>query len=394
MVKDAQIASLTGMRGFAALMVVVLHVTGNFGQFKWLGLHGYGPIALFVLSGFLLYRPFGRWALGISPCPSLTGYTVRRVLRIFPAYWATLHLWYLIGDGVGPSSFADWVGDVTFWNTLRYMDLVPGLQQAWSMGVEFLWYVALPLLAAVAHLVLRPVPQRLRLRVHVVLLLLALPVSVGYTVWSHQQDMFDSATMWLPKFLVCFAAGALVSLVMEAERAGLTDISRGRRLMGDPWFLPLVVLALIVVNTSRWATSLEYRPPTLTEDLLRDGSAFGIALGLLVISIFSGPRAPLNRFLGTRLMQVTGRWSYGIYLWHLPVIVLALNEIQFSDGLLGLGQWMLLVLPVSYVLGAASYAWVEEPAMRLAKEVTDRREASRASAGRSSGPRREQAGVP
>lgn len=368
-VKDAQISSLTGMRGFAALMVVVIH-TSALTDYNWLGVHGYGPIALFVLSGFLLYRPFARWIMGWAPRPNLPGFTIRRVLRIFPAYWVTLHVWYFIYDPAVPDSFGDWVRDVTLVGTLQFLELTPGLTQAWSMGTELSWYIALPFLAVLLHTVVPRVTERHRLKVHVGLLLLSFPISIAYTVWSYQQDQFDSAGMWLPKYFVCFAFGAVVGLMMEAERAGATDISRGRKVMMDPWLLPLLALVFLVITTSEWAGPRGFVDITLSQDLVRDGGALGLAGTLLVISIFSGPAAPFVRLLSSRWMQATGRWSYGIYLWHMPLIIMLNEDMSFEKSPGGLFMWFLLVVPISYVLGAMSYAWVEAPAMQWAKKLS------------------------
>lgn len=368
-VKDVQIASLTGMRGAAALMVVLLHTAGRT-EYPWLGVHGFGPIALFVLSGFLLYRPFSRWVLGVAPMPSLRNYSIRRALRIFPAYWAVLHVWYFVYPDAVPSSFGEYLKELTLLNSLEFYALTPGLQQAWSMGTELSWYVAMPLLALAAYAVVPRVTRRHRVKVHVLLLLSALPVSVGWVWWTHHGAPWESATMWLPKFLVCFAFGALVAMVMEAERAGLVDISRGRRLMADPWLLPVLAVVFVVVNTSEWGGKHDFQRLSLSEELVRDGCAFALAAVLLVISLFSGPRSAVVRFFSTRWMQASGRWSYGIYLWHLPLIVLLAEDRTFPEGPVGIVVWLLWVVPLSCLLGAASYAWVEVPTMAWSQRLT------------------------
>ncbi|GGD19124.1 acyltransferase [Nocardioides daphniae] len=371
-VKDAQISSLTGMRGFAAIMVVVIHTAGRT-DYPWLGVHGYGPIALFVLSGFLLYRPFSRWVLGIGPMPSLRNYSIRRVLRIFPAYWAVLHVWYFIYPAAVPSSFGQYLKELTLLNTLQYFGLTQGLQQAWSMGTELTWYVFVPVLATLTFLVMRVVPARLRVRVHVWMLLTSLPISAGWIWFVHDGAPWQSAGMWLLKYLVCFTFGALVAMVMEAERAGMIDISRGRLLMEDPWLLPLLAFLFALIGTSQFGGEHDFGFLSLSEELTRDGCAFGLAATLLLIAVFSPPDAPFNRFLATRWMQASGRWSYGIYLWHLPLIVMLYEDYAFPEGFLGLVVWLMVILPISYALGAASYAWVETPAMTLSKRLTPSR---------------------
>lgn len=383
-VKDAQISSLTGMRGFAAIMVVVIHTAGRT-EYPWLGVHGYGPIALFVLSGFLLYRPFSRWTLGVGPLPSLRNYSIRRILRIFPAYWAVLHIWYFIYPAAVPSSFGQYLKELTLLNTLQYFGLTQGLQQAWSMGTELTWYVFVPVLAALSFLLMSRVPARHRVKVQVWLMLAALPISAGWVWYVHEGAPWQSAGMWLLKYIVCFAFGAMVAMVMEAERAGMITISRGRLLMEDPWLLPLLALLFALVGTSQFGGEHDFGFLSLSEELVRDGCAFGLAGTLLLIAIFSPPGAPFNRFLATRWMQASGRWSYGIYLWHLPLVVMLYEDYTFPEGLFGLVVWLLAILPLSYLLGAASYAWVEVPAMNLSKRLTPSRPTGGARAARPAG---------
>lgn len=83
---------LDGLRAVAAMLVLVFHVVQQTGHvprpIRDLSLEG---IAIFfVLSGFLLYRPFARSRLKGEGLPSVKAYARRRLLRIVPAYWAAL----------------------------------------------------------------------------------------------------------------------------------------------------------------------------------------------------------------------------------------------------------------------------------------------------------------
>lgn len=367
-VRSSQIAALTGMRGFAALVVVVVHTSG-YSNYPWLGIHGYGPIALFVLSGFLLYRPFARWVLGVAERPRILDFALRRVFRIFPAYLAVLFVWVLVYPPAAPNGGVGWLKAVTLVNTFDFFALIPGLKQAWSLGTELSWYVALPVLAAAMMFVVRMVPERWRLRVHVGLLMSSVPVSVVWTVYLRHGGP-ESGAMWLPAYLGCFGLGALVGLMMEAERAGLTDISRGRRLMQDPWLLPVLALGFLAIALSELAGPHTWdRVATLTDTLVRNGASTGLAISLLVMSVFAGPRSVVVKVLSSRFMQATGRWSYGIYLWHLPVIWLMFEEFTFADGPVELMACLLVVAVISYLLGAATYAWVEVPTIGWSRQL-------------------------
>ena len=83
------------LRAIAALSIFGFHIAAsqlalNDPDFPWLGQLNVGVPIFFVVSGFLLYRPFvARRAQG-RPAPSLGGYAIRRALRIIPAYWVAL----------------------------------------------------------------------------------------------------------------------------------------------------------------------------------------------------------------------------------------------------------------------------------------------------------------
>ena len=93
---------LTAIRGLAVLAVIVFHVASITGAVNrsFTGrlaplLGSVGPIVFFVLSGFLLLRPF------IAGEPSLARYARRRVLRILPPYWTALTLLAIFPGIVG-----------------------------------------------------------------------------------------------------------------------------------------------------------------------------------------------------------------------------------------------------------------------------------------------------
>ena len=84
----------------------------------------------------------------------------------------------------------------------------------------------------------------------------------------------------------------------------------------------------------------------------------------------------MTRVFSMRWLVAVGRWSYGIYLWHLPVIQLLDPVVPRS----GPGGWLLLTvttLAIAVPLGAATFAWVEQPAIRWSKSTREERAARR-----------------
>jgi peptidoglycan/LPS O-acetylase OafA/YrhL len=88
-----------------------------------------------------------------------------------------------------------------------------------------------------------------------------------------------------------------------------------------------------------------------------------VAVTLLVIVVLGGRNSPLSRLLSTRGFVAIGRWSYGIFLWHFPLLVILQDDISYPDGPAGLAFRLLWILVLTIPLAAATYAWVEHPAI-------------------------------
>ena len=157
-----RVAALTGIRAVAALLVVATHAAYTTGKYP----RGYvglvysrleiGVPIFFVLSGFLLFRPWVKSAMTGGPPPSLRRYARHRVRRIMPAYVVTVLAAYLLYHfrTAGPNPGHTWIGllrNLTltqlYTDGYNYAYLHQGLTQMWSLAVEVSFYVALPALA-------------------------------------------------------------------------------------------------------------------------------------------------------------------------------------------------------------------------------------------------------
>jgi peptidoglycan/LPS O-acetylase OafA/YrhL len=367
--KRAQIASLTGLRGFAALEVLLIHVAVRT-EYSWLGIPDYGPVSLFVLSGFLLYRPWARWGLRAGERPSVRTFAYRRLFRIFPAYLVVLFVVALVYPASRPADPAQWLRAMTLTWIYSERDLPVALLQTWSLCTEVAWYVALPVLGVATAVLARGMPPRRGFWVSAGMLSLAVPISAGWRWWVHVADLgpFDKHGTWLPGYLFCLAGGALVAHLLEGYRHGIISSPWLRRVAADPWALPLLALAVVLVGTSPLGGAGGFPEPVSFAQLqVRVVCATVAALTLLTTAVLGPQDSPLNRILGTRVANAVGRWSYGIFLWHVPVIVILERDVAFGDGLSGLAWRLLVTLVISVPLGAATYAWVERPTIRWSR---------------------------
>jgi peptidoglycan/LPS O-acetylase OafA/YrhL len=162
---DARVGALDGLRGLAALGIVVLHV--------WMFDHGdanggfnpqsgvdmtinelrLGVVLFFVLSGYLLYRPFLAAAHGERPFPALRSYARRRAARLMPAYWFALlgsfallaWLDHPLRTSAGELPVFLLFGQNYLAETAKHLD-----PPMWSLVVEVSFYAALPLVGFLA----------------------------------------------------------------------------------------------------------------------------------------------------------------------------------------------------------------------------------------------------
>jgi peptidoglycan/LPS O-acetylase OafA/YrhL len=361
--RSPQIAVLTGLRGFAALMVVLIHTSGHTG-YPWLGVKGFGPISLFVLSGFLLYRPWARWMLRLGRRPSVRSFAIRRLCRIFPAYLVVLLVVAAVYPPSTPNGLEGWLRGLTLTGIYASDGLRPGMEQTWSLGTELSWYVALPLLAVLPPLVVRRRSPRQAYWLTFAMLSLSLPVSAAWVWWVEVNHLgiYFTYSFWLPGSLFCFSSGALVALLVEGSQAGIVNVSR-LHFVTHHWFLMLIALAAVAVGSSSLSGPDLYVPATFGERQVRTGCALVLAVSLLLLAVFGDLKSPVNRLMGSRGAVATGRWSYGIYLWHLPVIAVLFTDFTFPAGVPGLILALAVVLTISVTLSAATFAWVERPAM-------------------------------
>lgn len=362
-------AALTGLRGFAALVVVAVHASG-LTDYAWFGLHTFGPIALFALSGFLLFQPWSAWLLGRQSRPLLGSYAKRRLFRIFPAWLVTLLVIALVYPPSRPQGAKDWLLSLTLTQTASPTGLRPGLEQAWSLGTELTWYVAVPMVGGLAALAV----HRLGLRpLHTVagLTVLALVITIAFRLElaSRPDDLAAqlTRTYWLPAYLICFMGGAFIAHVMVSERHGALSRQPIRWLGDRPWLIILLALGTGAIANSRLGGGWGWVPHTQPEIAIR--FAFTTALALILLAGVASPsrETVLTGFFANRPMVAIGRWSYSLYLWHLPIRDILRQFLEPTSGFIGMLLWFGLLLCISLAVSAASYAFVERPAIAFSR---------------------------
>ena len=404
---------LEGLRAVAALAVLVTHVSlnamGNKGPFGGLLARlDVGVAVFFVLSGYLLYRPFVRALLRDEPLPSVRRYFRHRLLRIVPLYWVVVVASFLFAPAVGlvlPTTGFDpgAVGttSVPLWTMARFLtftqvywhdSLAGPFPQAWTLATEMAFYLFLPVFVwAVARRNRGDRPRRLR-RQWVALggmVAVAQLYRLAMVLLTHPYDRgvdhgstYTQLGAWLPNHFDMFAAGmAIAAVVVERDDRGPGRLI-GRRLdaiYGRPGAAGIsVAVGLAVLWLSGYAFGLSRTDLSYGQvgEFVRHLSYLAIALTLVLPCVFGRSAGGGWRwFLATPPMQFLGRISYGIYLWQILVIgrwVSSPFTAGGPDAARHPGQqfnvpfWTTLLWTVAVTVALSTISWylVERPALR------------------------------
>ena len=358
-------AGIDGLRALAALSVVGYHAwlyamakpsTAHQDSIWAQGAHELrlGLVLFFVLSGYLLFTPWVRAALDGGAAPRLGGYLLRRGARILPAYYIALAGSILLlwpHDAVPGVRLPDdnlWLFAVFGQNftegTLLRLD-----PPMWTLAVEMSFYLVLPLLGWLA----------LRLRgagragqTIVPMLLLA-----GGVVYNHViagENLPEPVTKVLPAMAPYFGIGMLAAVLAHgravSRQAAVALVAAGALLVGldAVWHAD---------GASRGSHDLALR-------IWRDVPA---ALGFaLVMAAVAHAAAPMRR-LGSAPLAYVGRISFGLYLWHVPLMLwLKAHGMLPSSPLLAFA----VALPPSLAAAALSWRLVERPVQERARRAT------------------------
>ena len=172
-----RLAHIEGLRAVAAVTVVATHIAliSGFTSANRLGpltaRLNVGVALFFVLSAYLLYRPWVEARLNGSRDPDVRRYAVRRFLRIFPAYLVALVVLGLLLPDEAPGVFGgDWWAYFGLLQVYFERTDVGGLGVTWSLATELAFYITLPLLAWAAARMLAGRPRAAQIRLELILL--------------------------------------------------------------------------------------------------------------------------------------------------------------------------------------------------------------------------------
>lgn len=356
------IPALEGLRGLAALGVLVTHVAFQTGATnitilgRALGRFDLAVALFFALSGFLLWRSHAAAARGFATPPSMVRYWISRATRILPAYWVAVAL-VLAFLPEADSSFTTWWANLALVQVFVPYTLTGGLTQMWSLSVEVAFYLVLPLLA---WALVRLRGDRARWRIPIISVsavvclfwaFLPIPALEG----THHDN-------WLPGYLPWFAAGMLLAELAVVPPTFIHKMAHHR------WWMLLGAIVLFALTATDLAGPEGLVRPEPWQYAVK--IALGAAMSFLLMAplvLADAGTAAGHRLLASPPALAIGRWSYGIFIWHLPILTIIFPVFGLVPFAGNFRYVLLLTVVLSIAVASASYALVEEPARRAVK---------------------------
>ncbi len=361
--------ALDGVRALAVAGVILYHA-----GVSWVPGGLLGVDAFFVLSGFLITSLLLREVRGGGRI-DLGAFWARRARRLLPALLLVLiavMLWAALDRSLDIRSIRlDVVSALFYAANWRFAYSHQGyfasaaqpspVLHLWSLGVEEQFYLLWPLLVAAAVAIVRLGPRVARAisrrqvddqtlsgrRGVFVLSVIGVAASTGWLVYGAVRGT-DSSRLYYgtdTRALALLTGAALATCMPlpHSPRAVRTNIHAVRR-----WSLvgALALGGLIAIfGTVSGQSPLLYHGGFLVVAVL---------VALVIATLIRAPRGPLSKLLGLPPLAHIGRISYGLYLWHWPVILfvngarsgltgapLLWTRIAISVGLAELSYWIM-----------------------------------------------------
>jgi peptidoglycan/LPS O-acetylase OafA/YrhL len=334
--------SLDGLRAFAVLVVMAHHA-----YIPFFGGGAVGVDLFFALSGFLItsllleeWQKTGRI--------SLKNFYIRRVLRLFPAlvvFLAFIQLYSLtVLRGIRLWEMEKAIAAVVFYvgNWVRAFGLVETgvLSHTWSLSIEEQFYLLWPL--ALLLLLRANKNERWIFRaLAVVIVFIAVRRGFMWDGISSAERIYNGSDTRFDELL----AGCACAILPRIETFPL------ERARGILRYLVPAALCLIF--------AVIVHPISLRAMYTLGWPAMELAAGIVILGLMLGTAGPLQKVLEIRPAVWIGRLSYGLYLWHFPII-------SRAGGWDALGVFKIPAgFALTFVAAGTSYYVVESGFLKL-----------------------------
>lgn len=344
---DNKIKTLDGFRGLAIILVMGYHYL-HFFSFGWVGVD-----LFFVLSGFLIT---GKLLESLGSNHYFRSFYLKRILRIVPLYYFILFLFFLLIPLLLPSfvsvSFKDLLQQqVYYWTfTDNVYDAAKGwplnviLIHCWSLACEMQFYLVWPFVIWVFY----------KKENGLVIVLLFFFIA-AFLFRYLGQSLFPFNDIYRYTLLPCridaFSAGALLYIFLRRHKI----VSYKTKL----FFTALITLAVILIIMFVKQTSWHF-----SEGIVRQ---YGFTLNAVFWTALMGfALAAGKTIFSNNVITRLGKYSYGMYLFHLPVFIIIARLPVFNNGN-GSTAWLTAAAAfiITYGCSFTSYHLLEKHFLKL-----------------------------
>lgn len=378
----ARYGALDGLRAFAAFAVLLTHagdaaglpgkVTNLFGfafpsgvAIQQLNL---GVEIFFVISAFLVYRPFAAANIAHRAHPEPIRFLWKRAWRIYPAYWVALGVIVpLFAIRTLPNTETALAhGLLTYgYDPLRWNGGGVGLKQSWTLVIEVSFYCFIPLWAwcmrALGRL-LKP------LRAELLGALTLIAVSPIFMLATRQRNVWTPFRV-LPPYLSAFGFGMLFAILVVWRTTAPKQhrVFTVIELYGwTLWIAALAVFVAVVHNVDLSVLTM-LNPASSHQSIERAMHTAVAALVVAPVALTVRPGRALSSILANRMVARVGMWSYGFYLWHYTFIDYMRDHYFDSDASMFFVKIVIVATLGATVFGALSWYGIERPMLRLSE---------------------------
>lgn len=365
------LGELEGLRAVGAIAVMLTHIgflSGATGRDVFPGLLArmdIGVAIFFVLSGFLLFRPYARTLFGGSQPPSLRRYASRRAARIMPALIAVLLGTVLLVPETRRLPGSVWWANVLQIQAWRMEWDIPGLVQLWSLSTEIAFYALLPLIGWIICRLGNPAKPWT---------VLALAGALFAIPWltrsAYHAGLLAEGLTWtrtLPLNLDWFGYGIVLALIVEGAARFPLLHGLARRVSG-----PALILAASIfwILTTWLGGPYDLAPAHPWQEWIKH-LGYGLVAALIVMpSALGSSASPLTPLLRSRAVTFLGRISYGIFLWHLAIAFWVRHTLGLE--LFSGGFWVTLgaTSVLTFIVATLSWYLIERPIITWVRQRT------------------------
>ena len=395
-----RIPVMDGIRGLCALSVVITHVAfctivlpsamGEPRQGIWSILAagndlGIGPF--FVMSGLFLYRPWVRKALVAGqPTPHQGKYFLRRAARLIPAVWLVTLISLLALNWSSLSGGGLWFFLRPFALLQVYdFQFYAGLDVAWTVPAEAQFYIALPILAVIGHLLSKlATTPRAKARVLTIPLYALVAVQLIWVAYVHShygpfppQFFYPIGMCGVLALGMLFAIWTVLSEVSPQDTPKIMNAARKH-----PNLMWLAMVGVFVLSclklwdkpgTANWVSA----PAAINQSILFMAFAF---FSMLPLVVPGGVSRLMKAVLGNPVSVYLGRISYGIYLWHFFAMYLVFDNgtlfgttygpVGFLLGKFGFWELFIPTILITVTIASISYWVMERPIINVVARIT------------------------